>query len=53
MSSSAPKAIGKGALKRKPDGKDDRPPKKFAIVRTYVFHLLRSYVMILYNWLIL
>ena len=27
-SSSAPKAVGKGAHKRKVDGKDDRPPKK-------------------------
>ena len=30
-SSSAPKAVGKGALKRKPNGKDDRPPKKLAV----------------------
>ena len=30
------------------------PIKDFVlVVRTYVFHLLRTYVMILYNWLIL
>ena len=27
-SSLAPRVVGKGALKRKPDGKDDHPPKK-------------------------
>ena len=27
----APKAVGKGVLKRKLDGKDDRPPKKPAV----------------------
>jgi len=27
-SSLVPKAVGKGVLKRKPDRKDDRPPKK-------------------------
>ena len=31
MSSSAPKAVKKGAHKRKVDGKDDRPPKKPSI----------------------
>ena len=31
-SSSAPKAIGKGAHKRKVDGKDDRPPKKPSVI---------------------
>ena len=28
VSLSAPKVVGKGVLKRKADGKDDRPPKK-------------------------
>ena len=31
-SSSAQKAVGKGALKRKPDRKDDRPPKKPSVI---------------------
>lgn len=31
-SSSAAKAIGKGAHKRKVDGKDDRPPKKPSVI---------------------
>ena len=30
-SSSAPKAVGKGAPKRKADGKDDRPSKKLLV----------------------
>ena len=32
MSSSTPKAIGKGATKRKGDGKDDRPSKKVFVI---------------------
>ena len=32
VSLSTPKAIGKGASKRKADGKDDRPPKKASVI---------------------
>ena len=31
-SSLAPKVVGKGVLKRKPDEKDDRPPKKPTVI---------------------
>ena len=31
-SSSAPKAIGKGAAKRKADGKDERPSNKVSVI---------------------
>ena len=31
-SSSAPKAIGKGAAKRKADGKDERPSNKASVI---------------------
>jgi len=31
-SSSAPKAVGKGVHKTKPDGKDDHPPKKPSVI---------------------